>query len=400
MTRAFILTPLAFVLAITLAGCPGDNDSNGPENPFRGFSSEIYSNTGNWLCHPDLATEEDVCERDLRATAVFAAGNTEIEEHARADQGVDCFYVYPTVSGDEGGIADLNEGVEEIFTTLNQAARYSRFCRMFAPVYRQFTVNAIFTDVEVDPEIPYGDVLASFKHYIANHNNGRGFILIGHSQGAGHLRRLVAETVESEPYLLERLVSAHLLGSSVHVPPGADVGGDFQAVPVCRTLDQTGCVVSFATYRDSDPFLADGEGRFGNPDSDGNIAVCVNPAAPAGGSAELDAYFPLTSIPALEAVIISRANGPFADPDNAPPLTTPFFKMPGFLRGECKINSDNVSYLEVTALADPNDPRADDFNGEFVVGPGWGLHLVDVTVTMGDLVAMGRAQGESWLSDR
>ena len=52
------------------------------------------------------------------------------------------------------------------------------------------------------------------------------------------------------------------------------------------------------------------------------------------------------------------------------------------------------------ALADPTDPRADDFNGEFIGGDGWGLHLVDVTIGMGDLVALGAAQAAAWLQGR
>lgn len=405
MARA-MPTPLALpaLLAAVLTGACSNSNNGTIEirepNPFTGYSSATYSGTDNWLCHPGLAAADNVCASDLDATRIFANGATEIERfHAAAEPEVDCFYVYPTVSADPGGNSDLEEGPEEIFTTLNQAARYSAFCRVFAPIYRQATIAAIFSGAAPDPNLAYGDVLDSFKHYIANYNQGRGFILIGHSQGASHLRRLVAETVEAQDYLLDRMIAAHLIGSAVRAPQGADVGGDFQQVPVCRSNDQTGCVVNYATYRDSDPFLAAGKGRFGTP-RDGDSAICSNPAALAGGSAVLEPYFPTAANPRLEAVIIKRANGPYADPAAAPPITTPFYTMPDFIRAECKVDENGVSYLEATALADPADPRADDFNGEFLGGDGWGLHLVDMTIAMGDLVTLGAAQAQSWLQDR
>lgn len=405
MRRLFTLMAIVLV-----AACSGDNQTEGPMeppevplepvNPFVDFNSEIYEDLTNWLCHPDLADADNVCMRNLDSTVVFADGSTELEEHEFADDpAVDCFYVYPTVSGDPGGNADLEEGIEEEFTTLNQAARYSSFCRMFAPVYRQVTVAAIFSDVEVDRELAYGDVVDAFKQYIANDNDGRGFLLIGHSQGASHLRQLIMEVIETDSVLLDRLVAAHLLGSSVQIPVGADVGATFREVGVCRTADQIGCVVSYATYREEDPFLLAGEGVFGLP-GDGTEAVCVNPAAPSGGRSELSPYFPTATIPALDAVIIDRADGPFADPTTAPEITTPFYSMPDFIRAECMVDDNGVSYLEASVLSNRGDPRADDFNGEFVGGDGWGLHLVDVTVAMGDLVLLGFAQTQAWLLSR
>jgi len=45
-------------------------------------------------------------------------------------------------------------------------------------------------------------------------------------------------------------------------------------------------------------------------------------------------------------------------------------------------------------LADPADPRADDIGGDLT--PEWGLHLVDVHLTMGDLVALTRSQAAAY----
>ena len=59
-------------------------------------------------------------------------------------------------------------------------------------------------------------------------------MLIGHSQGAGLLTRIIADEIDDEPLLRDRLVSAYILGSTVHVPEGEVVGGDFANVPLCE----------------------------------------------------------------------------------------------------------------------------------------------------------------------
>lgn len=399
-----IVSSMCFLCAFLFLGACSDGSDQrkdqGPPNPFAGFISAIYSGGDNWLCHPSLTDADNVCSSNLDATRVFADGSTEIEPHVRAaDPKVDCFYVYPTNSGDPGINSDLEVGPEEIFITVAQAARYSRFCRVFAPVYRQVTLAALAQgNFPSGEEMAYGDVLDSFKHYIANDNNGRGVILIGHSQGSIYLKRLIAETVEPDEYLLQRLISTHLLGWPVRTAEGSDLG-DFQQVPVCRTADQTACVVNFSTYRNGDPDLAANLAFFGTP-LNGATAICTNPAALSGGSASLDAYFPVESIPILGDLIIPRADGPYADPDTAPPITTPFYTMPDFVSGDCVLDDNGVNYLEATAHADPADPRADDFNGEFIGFTGWGLHLVDMTLPMGDLVDLGENQANAWLQDQ
>jgi hypothetical protein len=76
-------------------------------------------------------------------------------------------------------------------------------------MYRQITLSVIFNDaLQGDGELAYGDVLDAFKHYIANANDGRGFILIGHSQGSAHLTRLIQQEVEQNPAIAERMVAA------------------------------------------------------------------------------------------------------------------------------------------------------------------------------------------------
>ena len=122
----------------------------------------------------------------------------------------------------------------ETQTVVAQAAQYARSCRVFAPLYRQVTLAGLGQGgfAEGGP-IAYGDVLDAWQTYISQYNEGRGVIVIGHSQGAGLLSQLVAEEIDPDPALRDRLVAAHLFGTAVQVPEGELVGGTFQEVPGC-----------------------------------------------------------------------------------------------------------------------------------------------------------------------
>ena len=240
----------------------GDDDVAQLPAGYAGHTSAVYADDANWLCKPGIA--DDVCSRDLDATAVAADGSTEVIEHEAADDPpVDCFYVYPTISRDPGPNSDLvpAEG-EEIFTAYNQVARLTSTCRVYAPMYRQITLSQLagggggFSgDARA---VAYGDVVDAFKHYVANESDGRGFVLLGHSQGAGMITRLIQDEIDDEPLLRDRLVAAYVLGSSLQVPDGEVVGGDFANVPLCEAEDQTGCVVTYSSYRASEPPPAGG----------------------------------------------------------------------------------------------------------------------------------------------
>src|SRR5207247_10971421 len=86
-----------------------------------------------------------------------------------------------------------------------------------------------------------------------------------------------------------RMVSAILMGTTIAVPRGKDVGGAFQQVPLCKSASQTGCVIVYASFRSTVPPPANT--LFGKVAGEGMAAACTNPAALAGGSGELKSYF-------------------------------------------------------------------------------------------------------------
>jgi hypothetical protein len=343
-----------------------------------------YSEDAAWICRPG---RDDVCAGSLDITMVSADGSTEVVEvpHA-ADAPIDCFYVYPTVSQDKSASSDLVPGEdEEIFATLSQAARFGSVCDVYVPVYRQITLASLFGEVGGIPVDTYGDVLDAFRHYIANDSAGRGFVLMGHSQGADLVSRLIREEIAGVPALRDRLVSALLLGMP---------GPAFPDMQPCTDQGQVGCLVAYATYDAASP--PRGSGLYGA--TSGGPAPCTNPAALGGGSATLRPAFVYGELAAL-----GGAGGvPFADTVAAPEITTAWVGYPDFVTGEC-INDGGFGYLSVTIDVDPADPRTDDLArcacdpalGDYLP-PEWGLHHLDSNIALDDLVAVVAAQARAY----
>jgi len=198
---------------------------------------------------------------------------------------IDCFYVYPTVSNDPGAVSDMTANAEELNVVRAQLARFGSKFRIYAPLYRQFTLTALRAGIAGtalpganDPSVRlvgYNDVVDAWNYYLAHENKGRGVVLIGHSQGSGVLTRMIAAEIDGKP-VQKQIVSALLLGTTLGVDKGKDTG-TFKSMPLCRSASQTGCVIAYATFRDTVPPPANS--RFGRVQNPAMEAVCVNPAS-------------------------------------------------------------------------------------------------------------------------
>jgi Protein of unknown function (DUF3089) len=357
-----------------------------------------YAQAASWLCLPGV---KGACDVDQDATIIAANGTTKLEKLTRAKApAIDCFYVYPTVSRDPGVVATMNVAPEELRVIALQFARFGQVCRPFAPLYRQFTLTALRARMSgapmptdgVDPRIGYNDVVDAWNYYLANHNKGRGVVLIGHSQGAGVLTQLIKNEIDGKP-LQKQLVSALLLGTRLQVPAGKTVGGDFTSVPLCRSSKETHCAITYATFRASAPPSA--TSLFGKSGGPGLEAACVNPAAIAGGSGPALAYFPSSAAINEASTSVEWLKGKT--------IATPFVAVPGLVTAECQKN-DVASYLAVTVHGDPKSPRTAEIPGDvFALGQvraEWGLHLIDVNLFMGNLIQIVRDQTTAYLREK
>lgn len=384
MRAAAVAIGMAVVLAGAACGDDGDDaapatTAAGPTTTAAGTTttatadgalypehrSELYAGTSNWICHPDLADDE--C-RDLATTVVAPDGSRTVEEAAPAsDPDFDCFYVYPTTSTDPGPVADLEVDESEIDTVRAQVARYASACRVFAPAYRQITLQGIGGGAgEGDRAQAYGDVVDAWRSYVTDQNGGRGVVLIGHSQGSGHLSRLIADEIGPSEDVRALLVSAVLLGSSVP----AD---GFEGVPPCEAADDTGCVVSYSSYPAGEPPV---EGAlFGRTRDAGRPALCVNPVELLGVDGE-----PASATLPTRLSLLGGVQG-FED------VTTPFVSLPGAVRLACT-EAGGYGYLSVEVAAAAGDTRPLGGLVEQRLGPTWGLHLLDANLAQDELIEL------------
>lgn len=344
-----------------------------------GFSSATYADPVNWVCRADV--DDDACDLDLSTTVVDAdsassappltatSTTNRVEPPSAGDDAVDCFYVYPTVNFD--GVRDDAMSADmtaEIGVVEAQLAQFGQVCRLWAPLYRQVTLNG-FGD-EANREVAYGDVRDAFFHWLANDSDGRPFVLIGHSQGTGHLATLLSDEVADEPLLTDRLVSALLLGGRTEVL-GGDRSTTSTGLPLCATSQDTGCVIAFNTVS---PVAAEADlARWGGA-SEANQRACTNPADPAMPA---DAWAPVDSI-----VPVSPDDPVFAD------VATPFLRLDGAIEVRCTVRGA-ASVLEARPVSSWSGRDLTRLTTDV---PGWGLHIIEVNIVEGSLVALVEQQ--------
>jgi pimeloyl-ACP methyl ester carboxylesterase len=243
-------------------------------------------------------------------------------------------------------------------------------------MYRQITLAGfgLTSTTAPNPALPLSDVRAAFRTYLSAYNHGRGFVLIGHSQGATVLRQLMARDVDPMASIRRRLISAILLGGNVLVRRGKDIDGDFRHIPACRRAFQLGCVIAFSTFDEPVP----GVSFYGRPPvtATGDIVLCTNPAALAAGVGLVDPIFPSRALTSSSTAALLGVQPP------RPP--TVWWTAPGAYRAQCS-SANDAHVLQITALDGAPTLRPSP-------SPAWGLHLIDANIALGNLLRIVKTQ--------
>jgi hypothetical protein len=201
-----------------------------------------YSNPNDWAALPE---KHDFADSVPNKTA--------FDDQANAL--VDVFFIHPTLYLDKpaneyiwnADVNDLilNRKVDES-TILNQASVFNGSCRIYAPRYRQAHIAAFYTpDQESGKaalDLAYLDVKHAFEYFLAHYNNGRPFIIAGHSQGTQHAGKIVKEYIEGKE-LQKQMVAAYLVGMPV-------TKEHFSILEVCKNPGEVNCFLSWATYQE------------------------------------------------------------------------------------------------------------------------------------------------------
>lgn len=374
--------PLLLLLLLSLFRCGGDENNSNPE------TANPYADDSLWLCKPGLS--HDYCFDDLTATEIKPNGTSQAIPFTPAAQtDFDCFYIYPTVdlTGPVGNHTDFSDVSPMLVPLRSQAARFSGLCTVYAPLYRQITIFTYANPKKEEHlEIAYGDVHDAFTYYLEHFNQGRPFVLLGHSQGSTMLRMLLQREFDQVPELRSRLIAALLIGGDVLVPPGEKVGVTFQNLPLCASETETGCVLAFRSYAEGFPPPEDAFGS--NTILPGTDLACTNPADLSGSRAYLEeAYLPTRITYAKMALEIVGG------------FSTPFVLYRDFYTATCTRNQYGISYLEIGVAPNGNDIRTNPVNfSSAIFKPSLlGLHLLDYDFTLGDLIRQVRVKSENFL---
>jgi hypothetical protein len=341
-----------------------------------------------WLCKP--SNKSNPCLTSREKTVVTYEGETRHETvvpQAKTHQPpIDCFYVYPTVSEQETPNANLTIEPQETQIAIDQASRFSQDCKVYAPMYKQLTLKAIKEPVTTQEQITaFEGVSAAFHEYLSKFNKGRGFVLIGHSQGSAMLEALIGTAIDSNPAVRKQLVSAILLGGQVLVPEGKGVGGTFKNVPACTAATDIGCVIAYSSFLKEPPenafFGRANSALFGGSAPPGSEVLCVNPAlyAQNGSVGTLIPEAPTTPFP-----------GSIGAGSPTPKATTPWVQTTNLITAQCKHENGatwlNVAFKEGVGQTVQESLAEHSEVAEELIGPEWGLHLYDVNIALGNLV--------------
>lgn len=168
---------------------------------------------------------------------------------------VDTFYLYPTSYLDESedaepicGIDNKNMRDRARLIYENQATVYEESTNVFAPFYRQSNIYAVANLdhkalEEYQTKEQRTDVYAALDYYFENYNNGRPFIIAGHSQGSIMTKIVLGEYMQAHPEYYKRMVAAYPIGFSIT----KDWLEERPYLKFAQAADDTGVIVTWNT---------------------------------------------------------------------------------------------------------------------------------------------------------
>jgi Protein of unknown function (DUF3089) len=207
----------------------------------------LYADAKMWIARPDIADNaSEWLPKSLR-DAPTAPANAAI------------FYVHPTSFITVSRSAQWNASLDDKETneraalfTRGQASPFNAAGTIWAPRYRQANFGAFLTD-KIEGikalDAAYADVAAAFDEFVSRVPKAQPVILVGHSQGALHLSRLLRERIAGTPFAT-RVVAAYVIGWPISTTTDLQAMG----MPACTAADQTGCLLSWASFAEpADP---------------------------------------------------------------------------------------------------------------------------------------------------
>jgi len=229
-------------------------------------------------CLISLFSCEDPYPTDVNPATDYSKTEHWLSLPADNTKDVDIFFVCPTAwykeDPSEPNFCAIDNRILLIGTRKafdKQATAFETIGNIYAPLYRQADAKYTLSlpedrRWEVIDSIPAKDVTAAFKYYIKHYNNGRPFLLVGHSQGANVLLFLLKDYMDEHPSVYRRMVCAYVIG----YPVTAEFMADNKHLKFAEGPDDAGVIISYNTQS---PDVAPGT----NPVMANNIGIVINP---------------------------------------------------------------------------------------------------------------------------
>ncbi len=226
--------------------------------PVKPLDANAYEDSALWYSRPGIGKDDPARWQPSYAQT----GGTAIPgSPAKPQQRFAVFFVHPTSYLNRtrwnaplasGGDPEA-ERIARIYLR-GMASPFNAATEIWAPRYRQATMGAFLTAAPEGKQAigaAYADVREAFRYFLSSVDPKTPIVLAGHSQGALHLKRLLAEEVKGTP-VAGRLVAAYVIGWPVSTLHDLPVIG----FPACAAPDQTACVISWSSYAEpADPSL-------------------------------------------------------------------------------------------------------------------------------------------------
>lgn len=199
-----------------------------------------YTKLEYWAAHPKKKDPSDSIPLPLHKT---------FQEEKMAD----VFFLHPTIFTDKDDAGQINAKIDDPYinkktdytSILYQSSVFNESCNIFAPRYRQAHLQMYYTNdsskAKAAFELAYQDIKSAFLVFLDTRNKEIPFIIASHSQGTTHAKRLLKEFVDGTA-LSKKMVVAYILGIPVEKKY-------FDSLAPCKDSTQTGCIVSWRTYR-------------------------------------------------------------------------------------------------------------------------------------------------------
>ena len=206
--------------------------------------SPEFDNEYFWVAHPE---QNDTS--DLVPVSIDTSGDI-------ANKTVDVFFVHSTGFVGPGGwnsnMQSENSEAQSIeYMLSSMASIFNGCCNIYAPHYREAHIQSFMSENFVAGiqalDLAYQDVESAFDYYLTHYNQGRPFIVVGHSQGTTHALRLLEQRVDNTE-LFHQLVAAYLVGYWL---PVDKFSRGFDQITPCEDATQLGCIISYDVFGES-----------------------------------------------------------------------------------------------------------------------------------------------------